>query len=377
MSSKRNAVTLSLSEPASPRGEPKTMAELLATAQSAIRSFPVGQKVKAKVIAKTPKALVLDIGGKSEGLVTEKAFIEARDFIKTLKVGDEVWVSVLISENADGYVILSLRQASFEAVWEKLSKAKEEDIPVNVVGKGAGASGVTVEVEKFIGFIPFSQLGKEAMDNPPNLIGKTFRAKIIELDKSSNKIVLSEKAVSEEGQVKLAKEALEKVKEGEVYDGEVTTVANFGCFVKIKVKDDKEPIYVEGLVHISELSWSKVENVSDLVSVRDKVKVKVIGTRDGKLSFSIKHAQKDPWDEAAKEYPAEKKVSGKVTKITDFGVFVSLEPGIEGLIHITNIPPGKKLSYGDEVNCYVQEIDPKAKKLSLGLVLTEKPVGYK
>lgn len=357
--------------------EPTTMAELLASAGGPVKSFSIGQKVKARVIAKTPKALVLDIGGKSEGLVTEKAFIEARDFVKTLKVGDEVWTSVLITENPEGYVILSLRQASSEATWEKLGKAMEEDTPVNVIGRGSGGSGVTVEVERLIGFIPFSQLGKEAMDNPQNLIGKTFKAKIIELEKSSNKIVLSEKAVSEAGQVKLAKEAFDKVKEGEVYDGEVTTVANFGCFVKISVKEGKEPIFVEGLVHISELSWGKVDNVNDVVKAGDKVKVKVIGIREGKLSFSMKHALKDPWEEAAAKYLPEAKVTGKVTKLTDFGAFVALEPGIEGLIHITNIPPGKKLAAGEDVNCYIQEIDPKAKKLSLGLILTEKPIGYK
>jgi len=357
--------------------EPTTMAELLASADQPLKAFSVGQKIKCKVIDKTVKALVLDIGGKSEGLVTEKAFVEARDFIKTLKVGDEVWASVLIAENPEGYVILSLRQASFESAWDKLNKAYESETPVSVFGKGAGASGITVEVEKLIGFIPFSQLGKEAIDNPQALVGKIFKAKIIELEKSSNKIVLSEKAVSEAGEVKQAKEALEKVKEGEVYEGEVTTIANFGCFVKIVVMDGKMPVSIEGLVHISELSWGKVESVSDMAKVGDKVKVKVIGLRDGKLSFSMKSAQKDPWEEAGKKYPNETRVSGKIVKITDFGVFVALEPGIEGLIHITNIPPGKKLAMGEAVNCYVQEIDTKAKKLSLGLVLTEKPIGYK
>ena len=371
MTSKRIAVTQTSSK------EPTTMEGLLASYQGAIHGFLKGQRIKGKVIAKTPKALVLDIGGKSEGLVTEKAFIEARDYIKTLKVGDEVSTAVLIPEDSNGYVILSLREATQGATWDRLRDAKEHETPISVFGRGAGPSGVTAEVEGLIGFIPFSQLGKEAMGNPQSLIGKSFKAKVIELDKSSNKVVLSEKAVSEAGEIKLAKEALAKVKEGEVYDGVVTTVANFGCFVRINIKEGKGTIPMEGLVHISELSWSKVDNISDLVSEGDKVKVKVIGTRDGKLSFSIKAARKDPWEEAAKKYPTETKVSGKVTKITDFGVFVEVEPGIEGLIHITNIPPGKKLSLGEETNCYVQEIDTIGKKLSLGLVLTTKPIGYK
>lgn len=357
--------------------EPKTMEALLASYEGKTHGFSKGQRLTGKVIAKTPKALVVDIGGKSEGLVTEKAFIEARDFIKTLSVGDEVTAGVLIPENSEGYVILSLREATQGATWNRLREAKEKETPISVIGRGSGPSGVTVEVEGIVGFIPFSQLGKEAIENTQGLIGKSFRAKVIELEKSSNKVVLSEKAVSEAGEMKLAKEALEKVKEGELYDGVVTTVANFGCFVRVDIKEGKTTVPVEGLVHISELSWSKVGSVSDEVTEGDKVKVKVIGTRDGKLSFSIKGAKKDPWEEASKKYSSESKVTGKVTKITDFGVFVELEPGIEGLIHITNIPPGKKLSMGEEVNCYVQEIDPKAKKLSLGLVLTSKPIGYK
>ena len=359
------------------QSEPKTMEALLASYKSSIHGFSKGQRLAGHVITKTPKALVVDIGGKSEGLVTEKAFIEARDFIKTLKVGDEVKASVLIPENSEGYVILSLREATQGATWDRLREAKEKEIPITVVGRGSGPSGVTVEVEGITGFIPFSQLGKEAMDSPQGLIGKSFRAKVIELEKSSNKVVLSEKAVSEAGEMKLAKEALEKVKEGEIYDGVVTTVANFGCFVRIEIKEGKGTIPVEGLVHISELSWSKVGSVSDVVKEGDKVKIKVIGVKGGKLSFSVKGAKKDPWEEAAKEYTQESKVTGVVTKITDFGVFVELKPGIEGLIHITNIPPGKKLSLGEEVNCYIQEVDPVAKKLSLGLVLTTKPVGYK
>jgi 4-hydroxy-3-methylbut-2-enyl diphosphate reductase len=285
--------------------------------------------------------------------------------------------SVLIPENSEGYVILSLREATQGATWDRLKDAKEKETAINVIVRGAGPSGITVEVEGLIGFIPFSQLGKEASESPQSLIGKNIKAIVIEIEKSSNKVVLSERAVSEAGEMKLAKEALARVKEGEVYDGIVTTVANFGCFVRIDIKEEKGTIPVEGLVHISEISWSKVVSVSDVVKEGDSVKVKVIGIKGGKLSFSMKGAEKDPWENAAKKYPPESKVKGKVIKLTDFGVFVEVESGIEGLIHITSIPPGYRLAVGDEVNCYVQGVDDKAKKLSLGLVLTTKPVGYK
>lgn len=354
--------------------EPTTMAELLASAETKIRGFSTGQKIKGKVVSKNSKSLILDIGGKSEGVVAEKAFIEARDFIKTLKAGDEVNATVLVPETRDGIVLLSLRQAAFDSSWERLEKVEEEGSPVAVFGKGVNPSGVTVDVEGLTGFIPGSQLGKEAAKNPQGLVGKYLKAKVIEVDRLANKVVLSEKEISDAADIKAAKEAFDKIKEGEIYDGVVTTVANFGCFVKLTLGKGLD---IEGLVHISELAWGKTESVSDIVKEGDKVKVKVLGVKEGKISLSIKAAKKDPWEEAAEKYKAESKVKGKVTRISDFGVFVELEPGIEGLIHITNIPPGKKLSEGDEVNCYVQEIDTEAKKLSLGLVLTAKPVGYK
>lgn len=354
--------------------EPTTMAELLASAETKIRGFSTGQKIRGKVVSKNSKSLILDIGGKSEGVVAEKAFIEARDFIKTLKAGDEVNTTVLVPETRDGTVLLSLRQAAFDSSWERLEKVEKEGAPVAVFGKGVNPSGVTVDVEGLTGFIPGSQLGKEAAKNPQGLVGKYFKAKVIEVDRLSNKIVLSEKEISDAADIKAAREAFAKIKEGEVYDGVVTTVANFGCFVKLTLDKGLD---IEGLVHISELAWGKTKSVSDVVSEGDKVKVKVLGVKDGKISLSIKAAKKDPWGEAAEKYKVESKVKGKVTRISDFGVFVELEPGIEGLIHITNIPPGKKLSEQDVVNCYVQEIDTKAKKLSLGLVLTSKPIGYK
>jgi small subunit ribosomal protein S1 len=358
------------------QSEPTTMAELLAQSGVKIHGFSTGQKIKGKIIAKNSKSLILNVGGKSEGVVTEKAFQEAYDLIKTLKVGDEVTVTVLIPENRDGTVLLSLRQAAQDASWEALENAKAKATPVAVFGKGANTSGVTVEVENVLGFIPGSQLGRDVAKNPEELIGKYFKAIVIEVDKMQNKVVLSEKAVSEAADIKKAKELISKVKEGAVYEGEVTTVANFGCFVRLHLGKG-DGAFVEGLVHISELSWGKVGATSDVVKEGDKVKVKVIAVREDRLSLSIKQALEDPWHDAEKNYKKEAKVVGKITRISDFGVFVQLEPGIEGLVHITQIPPGKRFNEGDEVECYIQEIDVKNKKISLGLVLTSKPIGYK
>lgn len=355
----------------------KTMAELLAKSKQKLTSFAVGQKVRAKVAVKTSKALILDIGGKSEGVVTGKAFAEAKDYIRTLKVGDEINASVIVAESREGNVVLSLRQAMYASSWENLEKAKDSEEPVAVVGRAVNPSGVAVEVENLSGFIPATQLGKEASKNPQSLVGKYFKAVVIEVDRAQNKLVLSEKEVSDAGDIKEAKEALAKIKDGEVFDGVVTTVANFGCFVKIPAGLPTGRQGIEGLVHISELSWGRVEKTADVVAKGDKVKVKVIGKRDGKLALSIKQAGEDPWTTACKNYQKDAKVKGKVARVSDFGVFVELEPGVEGLIHITNIPPTMKLTEGTEVKCYVQEIDAKNKRLSLGLVLSVKPIGYK
>lgn len=362
------------------RGEPQTMEELMKTYGDGFKSFILKQRVVGKITYIDNKKVLLDIGGKSEGLVYDKAYKLAEEFIKTLKVGDEVEGVVLVPETRDGYTILSLKQAAQKLAWGRIEKAYQDKIPVTVTGKMVNQAGVLVEVDGITGFIPTSQLGRDVAKNPQGLVDHKFSTIIIDFDRDMNKVVLSEKEVSEAEELGRERDAFKLVKEGEIYDGVVTTIYDFGCFVKIelaggKKKADKVPI--EGLVHISEISYGKVGKAEDFVSVGQQVQVKVIGKKNDKLAFSIKQTQKDPWEEAFKKYPKESKVEGKVAKITDFGVFVVLEPGIEGLIHMTKIPPTKKFEVGDEVDCIVEEIDSKAKKLSLGLVLTVKPIGYK
>jgi len=356
-----------------PSKEPASMAELLAKAGKKIQTFAPGQRVEGVIISKTDESLILDIGGKSEGIVIEKGYTDAKEFIETLKVGDKVLATVLVPETREGTTILALKDAIRDVAWEKLTQAKEKDEEVPVLGKELGSSGLTVNVFGLEGFIPMSQIGKAALENSGSLVGKYFKAKVVEMDKNSNKVVLSEREVSEAGDIKLAKEAMKKIKEGEVYDGVVTTVAPFGAFVKIQVGKAQ----LEGLVHVSEISFTKVNLPSEVVKEGDKVKARVLAFRDGKLALSIKQAQKDPWSEAEKKYKVESKVTGKVVRISDFGAFVELEPGVEGLIHITKIPPAQKLEVGQEVKCVIEDINVKDKRIALGLVLTSIPVGYK
>jgi len=361
----------------SSKAEPKTMEELLSAYGGVFSGIAVGTKVKGTVTEKSKGKLVVDIGAKSEGLVAERAYREAEEYIKTLSVGDEIEGTVLISETPDGYTILSLRHSAENAIWKDIESAKEKLRPVEVEVKGVVPSGLTVFYHGLMGFIPTTQLGKEAAESVQSLVGKKIKAVVIDFDRDVKKIIFSEKEVSEKEELEDIRQAMKDLKEGDIFEGEVTTIYDFGCFVKIEVGKGKKKVPLEGLVHVSELEWNKVDNPEDVVEVGDRVKVKLIGRRDSKLAFSIRQTMEDPWGQVSQKYEKDKEYKGKVSKVSDFGVFIQLEPGVEGLIHITKIPPDRKLHRGDEVKVYIEDIDEQEKRLSLGLVLTAKPVGYK
>lgn len=349
-----------------------SMEELLKKYGSKVKGFKRGEKIQAKLVIINKKSAVFDIGGKGEGILNDTYFQEARDYLKTLKLGDTVSAVVMDPETSEGNVLLSLRHAAANSLWDKLDEAQKKGIILTVNIKNTSPSGISVDYEGLFGFIPSSQISKKVLENIDNLTG-TLKIKVIEVDKRKKKVVFSERAVSEAKEIEEAGIALKKVKTDKVYDGVITTITSFGIFVKIKA--DKSDI--EGLVHISELSWEKIERPAEKFKIGQKVKVKVLGIRDGKLALSLKQAQENPWENISKKFKVDDKVKGTVTKNSDFGTFVKLAPGIEGLIHITKIPPATKLNIGDEVNCYIEEIDTKNKRISLGLILSVKPVGYK
>lgn len=354
-----------------------TMADLLAASKTKINRLSTGQKIKAKLLTVTKNSATFDIGGKSEGLLIDLALVEARDFLKTLKPGDEVEATVILPESKDGNPLLSLRHSAGEAVWNKLSDLSQKGSTLLVVVRSSSDSGLSVEYEGVDGFIPNSQLSRKAVENKEDLIGKSLEVKVLTVEKGRNKIVLSERAVSEAADIKLVEKTLEHLKEGDIYKGIVTKIANFGVFVALNIKDGKKQVKVEGLVHVSELAWEKIQDPAQVINEGQEVEVKVLGFREGKLALSIRQATMDPWQKVTDKYKVDAKIKGKVTRISDFGVFVALEPGVEGLVHMTKIPPATKFKVGDEVNCYIEEVDENNRKIALGLVLTSKPVGYK
>ena len=364
------------------------MDDLLSKFGGLTKALSQGTRVTGKVIRMSQGRVVLDIGGKSEGIVAEKAYKEAEDYIKTLKVGDVVDASVIVPETNDGFTILSLRRALEDSSWGKIQKAQEKLEEVEFIVRGHSSAGLTGESYGVGGFIPTSQLGREASKNAPGLIGKTLKAVIIDVDREKKRMVLSEKEVSEKEEIALKKKALEEIEEGQVFEGKVTSIYDFGCFVEISVtvrdngKDVEIPL--EGLVHVSQMAWDKVEKPGDVVSVGETVSVSVLdkavptgSQRIGKLALSIKQAQKDPWAEVEDHYSLDIQKTGTVSRISEYGIFVQLEPGIEGLVHMTKVPPGRKFEEGDSVLVTIEEIDAKARKIALGLVLTEKPLNYK
>jgi len=362
-------------------GGSSVMDKLLAKHDAEVKSFSQGDKVRGAVIEITPKRVVVNIGGKSEAMVAEKAYKEAESYIKTLKVGDEVEASIIIPETYDGFTILSFRHATANASWKRVETAEKKATPLKVDVRNVLTSGLMVNVGGLTGFVPKSQLGKEVLKDLDSLVGKKIEAIVIDTDRGSNKVVLSEKEVSEAEELAIVRNAIKAVKEGEVFEGVVTAVYDFGCFVTIttgkgkKAKDKR--VKLVGLVHISELSWDKIGKPNEVVKAGDKVKVKIIGKTKGKLAFSIKQTLENPWDSIEKKYKKDQKVRGKVVKQSDFGVFIQLEPGVEGLVHLTKIPPGKRLVKEEEVDVYIEDVNKKEKRISLGLVLTAKPVGYK
>jgi len=354
--------------------EPQTMEELLALEGEKVRGLKKGEIVDGVVTEVASKIIYLDVGAKTEGVVLGKEYEKQKDFIRSLKPGDKVKAYVGSTESESGQILLSLRQAAGNFAWESFEEKLKSGETIEVRGREVNRGGLIVDSPHGLqGFVPGSQIGSLWQGKLDQLVGRSLVVKVIEVNREQNRLVFSEKQVSDAEKIAKAAKALKKVKIGDIFEAEISQVAPFGLFVKVKVEKEE----IEGLVHISEVSWQKVDSLTDLFQPGQKVEVKVISLEDGRIQFSIKQLLPDPWDELEKKYPVDSKLSGKVARLTSFGALVQIELGIEGLVHISKIPPELPINEGDKIDVYIESIDKKSRRISLGLVLSQKPIGYK
>ncbi len=356
-----------------------TMAELLETHGSKMVVPKKGTVLTGTISRKAKNALYVELGAKAEGVVAEKEFDIASDYIAELEVGQPIEVQVVSDENNQGQVMLSLKKAALDSKWDFFTQAMENGDTLDAKGVEVNKGGLVVLVSGVRGFVPSSQFGRELSSKYAGLKGKNFPVKTIEVDREKNRLIFSERHVSEEGEIAQKSEALHAVKAGEIYDGTVSGVMHFGLFVTVEVPMDKEKGSVEGLVHISEISWEKVGHPKDYHKVGDKVKVRVLGIDDrtGKLNLSIKQLSDDPWLSIEERYQPGTTVSGTVSRVESFGVFVNVEAGVDGLIHNSKIEQGQTYTKGESVTVNVESVSATARRMSLSPVMTQLPVEYR
>ncbi len=381
-SKKKSAVKaeVKVKVPKAPVKPASSMEELLRNTGYALKAPKRGDVIKGLVTEVTRRMVLVDIGAKTEGVVLDKEIEVAKDLVEALKIGDEIEVFVKNPENDQGQILLSLRQAAEDRRWETFTEWLETKKTVEVKGVEVNKGGLIAIIDGIRGFVPSSQFSQGYLGNMDTLIDKSFKVVVIEVDREQNRLIFSEKAVSESEEAGKKSEAIKSVKINDQLDGVVSGIMPFGVFVTTSVKiDDKEAGKLEGLIHISELSWQKVDDPNMMYKVGDRVKVQVIGVEEdtGKLNLSIKRLLNDPWKDIEKRYAEGTQHEGVVIKLAAYGVFLNFEPGIDGLIHISKMPAGREFKVGEKVTVYVEMIDITHRRMSLGVVLTEAPVGYK
>ncbi|MBU4193995.1 MAG: 30S ribosomal protein S1, partial [Actinobacteria bacterium] len=333
-----------------------------------IKIFNEGDIVSGSVVKVDKEEVLLDIGYKSEGVIPARE-LSIRYDAKTsdlVSPGDELEALVLQKEDKEGRLILSKKRAQYERAWGNIERVKEE---------GGVVEGEVIEVVKgglildigLRGFLPASLVDLRRVKDLNQFIGQKLEAKIIELDKNRNNVVLSRRAHLEVQKSSERKEFLQQLEKGTKRKGNVSSIVNFGAFVDLGG--------VDGLIHISELSWSHVDHPSEVLAAGDDVEVEILDVdlERERVSLSLKKAQEDPWEKLSKEKPAGSTVHGKVTKLVPFGAFVEIAPGVEGLVHISELAwehvefPEEVVTVGDEIDAKIIDVDLNRRRISLSL----------
>lgn len=354
--------------------------------ENPIKIPQVGDVLEGKVIDITSNSLLLDLGCFGTGIVLGK---EIKDglAIGKVKQGDIVSATLVDIENEDGYIELSIREASYERAWDDLENKRDNMGVVSTKVLDANKGGLMIEVNGIMGFIPVSQLSSEhyprVEDGDKNkilellkkLVGKEMQVRILDADRESEKLIVSERAASSEKE----KEVIAQLQAGDIIEGEISGVVDFGAFVKFlppsRQGSTRESDKLEGLVHISELAWQLIDDPRAIVKTGDVVKARIIGIDETRISLSMKALAKDPWSEIAEKYKVGDIVQGKIDKINPFGAFVYLDKDIHGLAHVSEfqeVYPGKKMDEvlhgGQTYSWKILSIEPKDHRMGLILV---------
>jgi len=325
-----------------------------------------GEVIKGTVVAVFKDYAVIDIGYKSEGQVALNEFADARGNI-AVKSGDPVEVLVESRENDSGMVVLSKEKADKMRIWDEISAACERDelIEGTIIGRVKGGLAVDIGVKAFL---PGSQVDLRPIRNLDKLIGERFKFKVIKFNKKRGNIVLSRRALLEKERETLKKDTLQKLHEGAILQGIVKNLTDYGAFIDLGG--------IDGLLHITDMSWGRISHPSEMLNVGDEIRVVVLkfDAQTERVSLGLKQIQEDPWAVAEEKFPVGSRVKGKVVSITDYGAFIELYPGVEGLVHVSEMSwtkrikhPSKILAVGDAVEALVLDVDAKNKRISLGM----------
>ncbi len=339
----------------------------------------VGDIIEGTILSVSKNEVHVDLGGLSSGIVRGRELFDESGEYTDLKVGDTVQATVVDLENEKGVMELSFRQAGHKKAWDHLMDLKAEGTVVDVVITEANRGGLMVKVGRVGGFLPVSQLTVEhyprveggdkekILERLMSFMSQTFKVKVIDVDEAEEKLIVSEKMAWEEQHV----EKLKKYKVGDIVEGKITGVVDFGAFVEFGDG-------LEGLVHISELAWQRIDDPRDIVRVGETVKARIISLEHSRISLSIKQLMRDPWSLALEKYKVGQAVTGKVLKLNPFGVFVELDQDIHGLAHISELSyklvrhPGEIVKVGETRKFKILSIEPDNHRLGLSLKALEK-----
>ena len=345
---------------------PQEYEHLLAQYENSFKNLQEGQIIRGRVLAITPSEVIVDIGYKSEGIISLSEFTDFSGQV-TIKQGDPVDVLLERTEDQNGYVVLSKDKAEKMKVWDEVEKSFRSGSTVRgrVIDRIKGGLAVDIGVKAFL---PGSLVDVKPVKNLEALRGKDLDFKVISVDKKRGNIVLSRKAVVEVEQEARKKETLQLLEEGRVLRGTVKNLTDYGAFVDLGGLD--------GLLHVTDMSWGRVNHPSDLVKVGDEIDVVVLkfDRESERVSLGTKQLTEDPWAHVPEKYPAGSRVTGRITNVTDYGAFVELEGGVEGLVHVSEMSwskkiknPAKMVSPGDTVEAIVSDVNPEARRISLSL----------